>query len=715
MCSFRFSLPFLSLLLSLSSINCALASAKDDTRHIEVLTVTGQKLNNRDYRVESLNSATGLDLNHLDTPQSAIAINQQRMQDQQLTSPVEAIGAVTGISIREADNGKFSIRARGIGVNSILYDGIATTYDTRFNYGDNLTDTAIYERVDVVRGATGLMLGAGNPSAAINLIRKRPTEVAQVNVSASLGSWDYQRATVDASGALSQQGGARGRVVAAYSDRESFQSRFAQSQTTLYGAVETDIGRASLLRVSADYQYTDPEGTMSGGMPIFYSDGSRTQYDRGTSTAQPWSSSKTQALNSVVTFEHHFNSHWQLSASYIYGDNDLEYDVWWVRGNPDRESNEGMVPGSVNFIDAERTQHTGDIELLGQFDWLGQSHQLLVGWNQQKQEFATPYYPAINAPTQVGDFRQDDYAFPAPQWADTAAYGSYGETEQQSAYVAAQLKPTASLSVISGVRLNQWQTDTDNFGRAHDYSLNDELTYYLGLSYALTDNWVVYANSADIFSPQSLIGEQGQYLDPVQGENLELGIKATLFNDKLDVAFSAFQIDQDNVGEYTGETIPGTTQRIYKGIDGTRTKGVELELNGAITENWQVYLGYTHAEGETPEGEILNSTNPEDQIKVFSTYNFSGALAGLTLGGGINWQSETFDEVSNPVTGPVEVGQGGYGIANIMARYAVSEQLTFSINLDNLFDKRYYNQIGFYDQYRYGAPRNFKASVRYQF
>ena len=302
------------LLLSAVSTQTIAHTSED----IERLTVIGEQANG--YKVNSMSSATGLELSHLQTPQSTIAITSDFIADQQLNTAIEAITSVTGINAREADNGKFSISARGISVTSILYDGIATTYDTRFNYGDNLTDTAIYERIEIVRGATGLMLGAGNPSAAINLIRKRPTANTQINLTASLGSWDNYRAMVDVSGSINNSESIRGRAVVAYQDRHSYQDRFSQTSQTLYGIIEADLSNSTLLTLAVDNQSTTPKGTMSGGLPIFYSDGSRTAYDRGASTAQDWASSRTDALNAFIRLEHYFNANWQLTANYVYGD-----------------------------------------------------------------------------------------------------------------------------------------------------------------------------------------------------------------------------------------------------------------------------------------------------------------------------------------------------------------------------------------------------------
>jgi len=682
---------------------------------MEVLTVVGEQNNAQSYKVEQMSTATGLELSFLETPQSTTVVNEQAIKDQQLNSVIEVMNSVAGINTRPSDNDRYSISARGIGVSSILYDGVATTYDTRFNYGDNLMDSAIYQRIEVVRGATGLMLGAGSPSAAINLVRKRPTEQFQANVSLSIGSWQQLRGIVDLSGGLNQDASVRGRVVIAYQDRESYQHRYEQQRQTLYGIIEADLGRDTLLTLGTDYQDTKPEGSMSGGLPLFDNQGNRTNYSHHTSTAPRWASSKTKALNSFATIEHNFSDDWQVKASYIYGDNDLEYDVLWPTGNPDPITNEGMIPGSLSFIDGNRTQHTYDLKLSGRFMLLDRSQQVLIGVNQQKQEFANPYYGSLNEAPPLGDFRDKNFTYPTPQWSDEILYGSWGETKQQAIYLASDIEVTDALSMVIGGRIDNWETEQDNFGTVHNYEVDNEFTSYIGATYTVGQNVSLYANYTDIFTPQSRVQSDGRYLDPVKGKNYEAGVKASLFEEALDTSFSVFEIRQDNVGEATGETLPGTTVPIYRGIDGTKTQGFEFEANGSINEHWNVYFGYSQFETKDPDGEKITTTSPKHQVKLFSTYELNNILSGLQLGAGFNWQSEINRNVTKPDRSSVEVSQQSYALFRLMARYNVNEQLTLRANLENAFDKRYYSQIGFYNQFQYGAPRNFSITAQYRF
>lgn len=691
------------------------SKTKKHQKEIEVINVIGAKdLHDNRYKTQAMNTATGLDLSYLETPQSVTSITRQMMNDQQLNSVIDAMTSVAGINARPMDNDRYSISARGIAVSSILYDGVPTTYDTRFNYGDNLIDTAIYERVEVVRGATGLMTGAGNPSAAINLIRKRPTQEFMGNTSLSVGSWNNVRGMVDVSSGLNDSGSVRGRVVAAYQDKDSFQDRYEQQRTTLYGIVETDIGDSTLFTLGVDYQDATPSGTMSGGLPLFYSDGSRTNYDRATSTAPDWGSAHTQGLNTFASLEHRLDNGWNLKGTYTYGDNSLEFDVLWAMGYPDPVTNVGAKAGSIAYVDGSRTQHNMDLRAEGQYQLFGLEHQLMFGWNGQRQEFANPYYYPTAAVPLLGDFRDPNFQYPKPQWKETYTTGSFGETKQSAAYVATQLNLSDALAVLVGLRFNEWETDQDNFGSSYDFSISNELTTYFGLTYALTEQYSLYASYTDIFAPQTKQKIDKSYLDPVKGKNYEGGIKASLFDEALDMSLSVFEIKQDNIGIDTRTLIPGTTTPIYKEVDGTNTRGFEFESTGKITDDWNLYLGYTQFTSEDPEGKRISTTSPRQQLKLFTTYTFGGDWHKLQIGAGVNWQSRVYQTVNSPL-GKVEVEQGSYALASLMASYAFTEQLKLSANLHNALDKSYYSQVGQYSQFQYGTPRSASLTLDYRF
>ncbi|WP_311985824.1 TonB-dependent receptor domain-containing protein [Pseudomonas bharatica] len=97
---------------------------------------------------------------------------------------------------------------------------------------------------------------------------------------------------------------------------------------------------------------------------------------------------------------------------------------------------------------------------------------------------------------------------------------------------------------------------------------------------------------------------------------------------------------------------------------------------------------------------------PRNSVKLFTTYRLPGELDRLTVGGGVNWQSETGYALSYATT------QSSYTIANLMARYQISPSLSATLNVNNLFDKEYLTTTA---AGLYGAPRNFMTTLRYAY
>tara|TARA_R110001599_G_scaffold353826_1_gene599284 strand:- start:57404 stop:58216 length:813 start_codon:yes stop_codon:yes gene_type:complete len=166
----------------------------------------------------------------------------------------------------------------------------------------------------------------------------------------------------------------------------------------------------------------------------------------------------------------------------------------------------------------------------------------------------------------------------------------------------------------------------------------------------------------------------------------------------------------------TGEMIPGTIEEAYRAVNGTKIEGFEFEAVGALSPSWQVSFGYTQFKAEDADGIDINTHHPRNLLKLFTSYQFSGALQGLTVGGGVNWQGKTYSNIVNPDTGEdARLVQDDYALFNLMTRYRFNEHLSTQLNVENAFDETYYSQVGFFDQYRYGMPMNYSWHLNYRF
>lgn len=205
------------------------------------------------YTTGAMSTATKLPLTMRETPQAVTVITRQRMDDQAMTSINDVVNATPGLFLNYSSGpGRQSYSARGFDIDNLMYDGIPSGY--RGAVVGAQPNLAMFDRVEVVRGATGLVTGAGNPSAAINMVRKRPLDEQKVTLTGAAGTWDNYRGEVDASSPLNDSGTWRGRVVTSYRDSNSFVDDVDEQHGLFYAITEADLGEDTTLTLGFSNQ-----------------------------------------------------------------------------------------------------------------------------------------------------------------------------------------------------------------------------------------------------------------------------------------------------------------------------------------------------------------------------------------------------------------------------------------------------------------------------
>ena len=253
-------LTCLAALIAVALQSTAAVAAQQEKTLVVEGAASDESSQQSDYSVPVTQAGTKMTLTARDIPQSVSIISKQRMQDQQLQSLGDVLKNTTGITEKVADLDRSTFYARGFMIDNYMVDDIPTVFEENWNLGDAASDTAIYDRIEVVRGATGLMSGAGNPSASVNMVRKHADSREFVgDVSASYGSWDKQRYVLDLSAPLTDSGNVRGRVVAGYQDRNSYIDHYGADKKFIYGVVDADLTDATTLSVGYEYQETNAD------------------------------------------------------------------------------------------------------------------------------------------------------------------------------------------------------------------------------------------------------------------------------------------------------------------------------------------------------------------------------------------------------------------------------------------------------------------------
>lgn len=656
------------------------------------------------YATGAIATATRLVLTPRETPQSVSVVTRQEMDDFNLTSIDDVMKHTPGVSIVTYDSERTEYYARGFAIQNFQYDGIPMTRNSAYSAGNTLSDMAIYDRVEVLKGATGLLTGSGDPGATLNLIRKKPSYDFQGHVTAGAGSWDDYRTELDVGGPLNGSGSVRGRAVAAYQDKHSHLDHYQRQTSVFYGIMEIDLSPDTMLTVGADYQDSDPEGSTWGGIPIYDSQGNFNKRSRSFNNGANWSAWEQYTRTVFSTLEHYFANDWVAKLQLNHQINGYDAALGAAAaGNPDPSDGSGISLWAGKYVGKTRSD-AADLYATGPFNLFGRQHELVLGGSFSKQTWTNKgYEPQAGYDISVPDYYQWNGNIPEPAW--TYGYSDREVTREKGLYATSRFNLHDDLKLITGARVADY--------RKEDMKESGVVVPYVGLVYDLNTNVSAYTGYSSIFKPQSERDEQGSTLDPLEGNNYEVGLKGAFLDNRLNASVAYFRLEQDNFAEASGGTTPNGDPA-YRAIDGVETRGYELELTGQLTRQWDIHAGFTHKVARQ-KGDKVDTLSPENQLSLFSSYSFRGDLDGLTLGGGARWQDKTWGDVGHPSLGTAKHTVDDYWVLDAMARYRFNDHLTAMLNVNNLLDKEYYTIFSWYSTYTWGEPRNVNLSLTYEF
>lgn len=647
------------------------------------------------YITKSMNTATKMNLDVIDTPQSISVITSAQIEDFQLTSINKILGNTVGVTVEKMESDRTQFTSRGFEIKNFLIDGLSLPLNYSYQYGD--IDMALYDHVEITRGATGLTSPNGDPSATINMIRKRPTTNFQTEVKLSLASWSYKRADVDISGAVNNDKSIRVRAILAFENADSYLDRYETDSNLISTIIEVDIADNILFTAGITRYEDNNQGTQWGGIPAF--DG--IDYDISTNAATDWSYRDVVTTDMFMEVETSLTNDWQLKSTYAYKDIDQDANLanLWAYGD------ELQLDGVQDYQLLSK-EHLLNVTLNGLYSLFNQKHEIVFGLDLAKRDVnETSNYDQDILGTVINLATWDGTTV-TPVFDDRTDGTDYTE-EQSALFFATNIHLLDNLNLLLGSRISNWKREGTSYWDS-SWASDDEgvFTPHVGVLYKLTNNISTYASYTTTFKPQSNIDENGQFIDPAEGINYEIGIKSLLLNDKLNTSFAMFTTTQDNVASWAGQLTDGRTY--YVAEDGVETKGFEVEISGSLTDTVETSLGYTSLTIEDSTGEDTQTYIPTKTVKASITYK-PEFIPELKVGASLNWKNATSISL-----GYGSAEQGAYTLLNLMANYQINNNLKLALNLDNLTDKKYYGSL-IKPYITYGEPRNIKMSLAYQF
>lgn len=675
----------------------------EDTNTLELGTtsITGEAYESATgpvtgYRATRSASGTKTDTALRDIPQSISVIPTTVLKDLGSNNVERALEFAGGVSKQNNFGGLtlYEYSIRGFTTSAFYQDGFSA------NRGYPSTpDTANIERIEVLKGPAASLYGRGDPGGTVNIVTKKPQAEAFTTLQTSAGSWDRYRTAVDINTPLDSEGNVLSRVNLAVEDNHSFRDHVQSKRVFVAPSFSWQLDPDTSLLVESEF--VRHSSTFDRG--IVAPNDRWSGMSRSTFLGEPNDGDIDNHNNRLqATLEHHLNDAWKLRLASHYKQGSL-----WGHASESRPLN--ADGHTVNRRYRERSTGWHDsitqLELRGLFDIGSWQHELLIGTEYEdyrKKERVT----AITGSYPI-DIYQPVYGQPKPNGKPTGT-DFFTQVKSQALNLQDQIVFTDRLRGLVGVRLEHVEQSSEDFTRngAKSQKTHDVMTQRAGLLYQLTPQVGLFANASTSFKPQSDLDAAGKFLEPEEGVGYEVGIKTELFDDRLSATVAAFHINKEN----TLATDPATD--LKRAIGKARSQGVDLQLSGQLTDAVRVIgaLAYIDAQVTKGDKDIPTGSRVPGVAKrsgsLLGVYEFQdGALRGSDLGAAFTYVGDRSGEAGKSFELPA------YHTVDLLAHYKASDNLTVGLNLNNLFDEKYYERS--YSNYWVtpGEPRNFTVSL----
>ena len=693
------ALPLMALALAQPAIAEENADLDEDRSYAPSdIVVTGQKAG---YVVDDGSTSTKTPTPLIDTPQAVSVVTRDQLDDQAVRQLGDALRYVAGISMETGEGHR----------DEVFIRGQETTADFFLN---GLRDDAQYyrplynvERIEVLKGANALTFGRGGGGGIINRVSKVADPLEDfVRGSGSVGTFGQFSLATDINAGFGN--GAAGRLNATYEEFDNHRDYYAGRFFGIAPTVSISPGDATV--VTLGYSYDDDERVVDRGVPSL-NGGPLTGFDRTFFGDPDFNFSTAQVHILRGRIDHQASDTLALNATVQFADYDKAY--------------QNVVPGGT---DGTTVSLSGYRDTTERRNWIGQAnaiwevatgtidHMLLAGVEFSTQDtrngrsvvqLAGPTGPVGSVSVAL----QRDLAIPAVSLAPVSR-DRESSLESFSAYLQDQIELSDFLQVIAGVRFERFDLETvDLISGVRAARTDEKWSPRLGIVLKPQDNVSLYASYTRSFLPQA--GDQFFVLTPTSAtfspekfDNYEIGAKWAPRPDLLLTA-AVFQLERSN----TQAPDPnGTGLTVLTGK--SRTRGLEVQLGGNISDNWHVNAGYTYLDGEirsdtsaAPAGRRLQQL-PKHHIAAWSRYDLTEQFG---LGAGLVHSSSQFTSFSNAVTLPA------YTRVDLAAYFTPSERISFQMNVENLFDEDYYPSAHGDNNIQPAAPLSASVSATVSF
>jgi iron complex outermembrane receptor protein len=643
------------------------------------------------YRAKNAVTATKTDTPLSETPQSVTVITRDQMVDQGAINVQDALNYAAGVrsDAYGLDARTDSVRIRGATPDTYL-DGLRQSY----GYYTSTTRTEPYtlERLEVLRGPSGMLFGAGTAAGVVNMVSKRPLQEAQREVGVQFGSFGRKQIQADLTGPLNADGTLSYRLVALQRKSDTQVDHVPDDRSVIAPSLTWRPNAATSLTLQGLWQ-KDKSGSSSQFLPW---EGTLLPNPNGRVPSSRFIGEpgfdyyNSERKTFGWQFEHKFNDSWTVRQNFRYARNENDnryhyggafsgFDSW----STDPISKRVLARYYDNGLTRNRTQ-TLDNHVEGHFQTGALKHTLLMGADFARQR--------ENVWTGTTFDTIDIYA-PVYGHVDVPERSARPRTRQRQNgfYLQDQMK-FDNWIFVAGLRHDKAVSSAEG----SDDEKSSATTKRFGVMYASPSGWSPYVSYSESFTPQS--PREGRIFTPLRGEQWEVGVKYEPKDRALAFSAAVYDLREKN-------QIVEPQPKVFTQTGLTKTRGVELEAKGSIGPNVDLIAHYNYTDADA-----LIEGLPRHQASVWAKYRFSiGGVNGFSAGAGLRMMS-SFRDLQTGVGPRVP----GVALADLVFAYD-TERWRYALNINNVTDKVYFSTCLSRGDCWYGSRRNIVASATYRF
>ncbi|MDO9625335.1 MAG: TonB-dependent siderophore receptor [Pseudomonas sp.] len=650
----------------------------------------------RGYRATRSASATKTDTPLREIPQAISVIPSAVLDDLGSHSVERALDFAGGVSKQNNFGGLtlYEYSVRGFTSSEFYKDGFSA------NRGYPSTpDAANIERIEVLKGPAASLYGRGDPGGTVNIVTKKPQADTFTRLTASAGSWDRYRTSLDINSPLDEQGDLLARLNLAVEDNNSFRDHVASER--LFAAPSLSWQLSPDTRVLLEAEVVRHRSVFDRG--IVAPNNRLGSVSRSTFLGEP-SDGDIENDNNLLqaSLEHALNDQWQLRLASHFKEGEL---AGYASENQALAADERTL--TRRFRERETSWHDSitQVELRGDVQLGGLQHQLLVGGeyeNYRKNERVTEVRPRSNI-----DIYDPVYGRPRPNGTRSGS-DNHEQVTSHALNLQDQIVFSERLRGLVGVRVERFDQSIDNrVNGARSEQSHDAITQRAGLLYQLTPEVGLFANASTSFKPNNGLDRNSRAFDPEEGIGYETGVKLELLDNRLSATLAAFHLTKENV--LTADPVDASFQT---SAGEARSQGFDLQISGQLTDALRVIGAFAFIDAEVTKGDkalpagsrLLGVARQSGSL--LGVYEFQdGWLRGSDIGAAFNYVGDRSGQAGNDFTLPA------YHTVDLLAHYAFSPRIKIGANLNNLLDEKYYERSYSNLWVMPGEPRNLSVNL----